>query len=161
MRRRLLNLRGERGTVLAFVALMVPVLLASFAVVVDVGNLFVHKRSLQNEVDAAALAGGGAWGSCFNGGGKTALYAEAAKYAGGVYNPQAGGALKGTLGVLFNSTTFPPDPPPDLAPDDTTPDPCTATSGRYVFDVKATEKDVPLILGGLVPATKPDLHATA
>ena len=161
MTRWLRNLRGDRGSVLIFVAVGVPALLAAFAVVVDVGNLFVHKRSLQNEVDAAALAGGGAWGSCFNGGGKTALYAEAAKYAGGVYNPQAGGALKGTLGVLFNSTTFPPDPPPDLAPDDTTPDPCTATSGRYVFDVKATEKDVPLILGGLVPATKPDLHATA
>jgi hypothetical protein len=161
MRRRVRNLRGERGSVLIFVAVMVPVLIAAFAIVVDVGNFFVHKRSLQNEVDAAALAGGSAWGYCFNGAGKTALYTEAAKYAGGLYNPQAGGSLKGTLGVLFNSTTYPPDPPPGLAPDDTTADPCTATSGRYVFDVKATEKDVPLVLGGLVPATKPDLHATA
>jgi hypothetical protein len=161
MQRWLRNLCGERGSVLVFVAVLVPVLLAAFAIVVDVGKCFVHKRSLQNEVDAAALAGGSAWGYCFNGGGNTALYAEAAKYAGGLYNPQAGGSLKGTLGVLFNSTTYPPDPPPGLPPDDTTPDPCTATDGRFVFDVKATEKDIPLILGGLVPATAPDLHATA
>jgi hypothetical protein len=161
MRSRAPNLRDERGSVLIFVAAMVPVLLATFAIVVDVGNFFVHKRSLQNEVDAAALAGGSAWGYCFNGAGTSALYNEAAKYAGGVYNPQAGASVKGTLGVLFNSKTYPPDPPPGLAPDDTTADPCIASSGRYVFDVKATEKDVPLILGGLVPATKPDLHATA
>jgi hypothetical protein len=161
MRRRLLNLRGERGSVLAFVAVMVPALLAAFAVVVDVGNFFVHKRSLQNEVDAAALAGGCAWGYCFNGAGRGALYAEAAKYAGGVYNLQAGGSLKGTLGVAFNSTTYPPDPPAGAGTDDTTPDPCVATGGRFVFDVKATEKDVPLLLQGLVPMTGPDLHATA
>jgi hypothetical protein len=161
MMRRLRNLRGERGSVLIFVAVMVPVLIAAFAIVVDVGNWFVHKRSLQNEVDAAALAGGSAWGYCFNGAGNTALYAEAAKYAGGVYNLQAGGSLKGTLGVLFNSTTYPPDPPSGLGPDDTSADPCTATGGRFIFDVKATEKDVPLLLQGLVPMTGPDLHATA
>jgi hypothetical protein len=161
MGRRPSNLRGDRGSVLIFVAVMVPVLLAAFAIVVDVGNWFVHKRSLQNEVDAAALAGGSAWGYCFNGGGNAAMYAEAAKYAGGLYNPQAGGSMKGTLSVLFNSTTYPPDAPPGLAPDDTTADPCSATNGRFIFDVKATEKDVPLLLRGLIPMTGPDIHATA
>jgi hypothetical protein len=147
--------------VLIFVAVMVPVLIAAFAIVVDVGNWFVHKRSLQNEVDAAALAGGSAWGNCFNNAGSGALFTEAAKYAGGLYNPQAGGSLKGTLNVAFNSTTYPPDPPPNAGPDDTTPDPCIPTNGKFMFDVKATEKDVPLLLRGLVPTTGPDLHATA
>jgi hypothetical protein len=34
-------------------------------------------------------------------------------------------------------------------------------NGRYIFDVKATEKDVKLFLGGLLPMIGPDLHATA
>ncbi len=35
------------------------------SVAVDVGNWFVHKRHLQTQVDAAALAGGGLLGLCF------------------------------------------------------------------------------------------------
>ena len=161
MRSPLRNVRDEHGSVLIFVAILVPVLIAAFAIVVDVGNFFVHKRALQNEVDAAALAGGGAWGYCFNGSGASALNAEAAKYAGGTYNLQTGGSVKGTLGVAFNSTTYPPDAPAGAAPDDTTPDPCTPTGGKFMFDVKATEKDLPLLLRGLVPMTGPDIHATA
>lgn len=155
------KLRNDRGSVLMFIGIGLPALIAVLAIVVDVGNWFVHHRSLQNEVDAAALAGGEAWGYCFNGAGTSALYAEASKYDGGLYNPQIGGSVKGTLGVFFNSTVYPPDPPPSAAPDDTPPDPCTADNLRYVFDVKATEKDVPLIFGGLIPMIGPDLHATA
>src|SRR5260221_7836940 len=121
MRRRIPNLRSERGSVLIFVAVMVPVLIAAFAIVVDVGNWFVHKRSLQNEVDAAALAGGSAWGYCFNGSGVGALNAEASKYAGGLYNAQIGGSVKGTLPVAFNSTTYPLSQPTGAGPDDTPP----------------------------------------
>jgi hypothetical protein len=161
MRRRLQFIRDDHGSVLIFVAVMVPVLIAAFAIVVDVGNWFVHKRSLQNEVDAAALAGGSAWGDCFNGAGTAALEAVAAKYAGGTYNLQVGGSVKGTLGVAYNSTTYPPNPPAGVGPDDTTPDPCVPTNGRFIFDVKATEKAVPLLLNGLVPTAGPDIHATA
>jgi hypothetical protein len=95
------------------------------------------------------------------------MQTEANKYgngAPGTYNPQIGGSLKGQLQALaFNSSSFPPTAPPGYGTDDTPPDPCTAdSSGRYIFDVKATENKVPLLLGGLLPSvTGPDLHATA
>ncbi|MDH5281136.1 MAG: Tad domain-containing protein, partial [Thermoleophilia bacterium] len=46
----------ENGQVVVFFALLIPVLFAIGAVVVDVGNWYVHKRHLQTQVDAAALA---------------------------------------------------------------------------------------------------------
>ena len=83
------------------------------------------------------------------------------------YNPQIGGPLKGTLGVAFNSKTFPLAQPPNAGADDTPPDPCAATTladgkQHYIFDVKATEQNVPLIFGGaFVGLNGPTLHATA
>ena len=173
-------LRREDGGALLFVAIGLPVLLAIFALVVDVGNWYVHKRSLQTEVDAAAFAGSQMWGACF----KTVVTSpawlpmkqEAQNYDGETgfahdYNrlagTQAAGGIHGTLGVAFNSTTFPPDPPPNATADDTPPDPCVLTTGadgkgHYIFDVKATERTVPLIFGGAFPGlTGPSIHATA
>lgn len=48
--------RDESGQTLAFVALALPVLLLVASLLVDVGGLFLEKRSLQNRADAAALA---------------------------------------------------------------------------------------------------------
>lgn len=169
---RLSALRREDGNVFVFVAVGLPVLLMVFAIVVDVGNWFVHNRALQNETDAAVLAGSQLWGSCFKSSspGPGPMYLEAGKYGGLTapdYNPQIGGSLKGQLGVFFNSKVFPPDPPPGVAPDDTPVDPCTPVTmadgeQHYLFDVKATEKDLPLIFGNAFPGvTGPDLHATA
>ena len=54
------RLDGERGGVLVMVALWLPgAACCSSTFVVDVGNWFVHKRHLQMQADAAALAGGG------------------------------------------------------------------------------------------------------
>src|SRR6266545_7790725 len=89
-------LRDERGSVLMFVVVGLPVLLAVFAIALDVGNWFVHHRALQNQVDAAALAGGGLFVNCFNGVGAGPMQAEAAKYAGGTYKLQVGGSIAGT-----------------------------------------------------------------
>jgi len=50
------RLRGEAGQVIVLFALALPALLGMLAVVADVGNLFVQKRSLQQAADAAALA---------------------------------------------------------------------------------------------------------
>ena len=47
---------GERGAVLVWFALLLPVLLAFAAFVVDVGQAFMLKRHLQASADAAALA---------------------------------------------------------------------------------------------------------
>ena len=49
--------RDERGQVVVLFALLIPMLLALGAVVLDVGNWYVHKRHLQTLVDAGALAG--------------------------------------------------------------------------------------------------------
>ena len=57
---------GERGAALVIVVVWLPVLLLVLMFVVDVGNWFVHKRHLQMQADAAALAGGAHFGDCFS-----------------------------------------------------------------------------------------------
>ena len=56
------RVRDDRGQVAVLFALLLPMLLALSAVVLDVGNWYVHAKNLQTKVDAAAFAGGGAWG---------------------------------------------------------------------------------------------------
>jgi putative Flp pilus-assembly TadE/G-like protein len=48
----------ERGQVVVLFALLIPVIFALGAVVMDVGNWYTLRRHLQTQVDAAALAGG-------------------------------------------------------------------------------------------------------
>ena len=48
---------GERGQVLIMMAMGMMVLLGIVALTIDVGFTYEHRRSLQNAVDAAALAG--------------------------------------------------------------------------------------------------------
>ncbi len=55
----------EDGGIVVFVALLMPVVLLFLALTVDIGNWWVHKRHLQLQVDAAALAGGALFGGCF------------------------------------------------------------------------------------------------
>jgi hypothetical protein len=55
----------ERGQVVVLFALMIPVVFAIGAVVIDIGNWYVHKRHLQTQVDAAVLASAPAFVSCF------------------------------------------------------------------------------------------------
>ncbi|RDI74040.1 putative Flp pilus-assembly TadE/G-like [Gaiella occulta] len=57
--------RDERGSVLVVVAVAVPTLMVIMAMAIDFGNWWVHKRQLQNRVDAAALAAGVAYGTLF------------------------------------------------------------------------------------------------
>src|SRR5207237_3035848 len=126
-------------------------LLLVFAIAVDVGNWFLHKRALQNQVDAAALAGGDLFGQCFRSdispaAGFNLMTAEAIKYDGkvGPYNPQIGGSRKGVLTVLYNSKIYqkagpPADDTPNVAP--------YACAQPYVFDVKGTDADIPPIFG--------------
>src|SRR3954447_14044396 len=48
--------RGERGATLVLFAIFLPVLVLMLSFVLDVGNWFMHKRHLQMQADAAALA---------------------------------------------------------------------------------------------------------
>ena len=47
----------QRGQTLAIVALMLVVLVGFLAIVIDVGNIYVQRRFMQNAADAGALAG--------------------------------------------------------------------------------------------------------
>lgn len=173
MRRLVPQFASDRGGVLLFVGLITPVLLTVFMLAVDVGDWFVRGRALQTQVDAAAFAGADKWGACFNGSGTgfAQMTAEANKYSGqGTLNPQVGGTLKGQLQPLyFNSQTFPSTAPSNFTADPASDlpksgDSCNTTPDgqRYVFDVKATENNEPLILGAFFPdLLKPSLHAAA
>jgi hypothetical protein len=79
------NRRGrERGQVIVLMALFIPVLFALGAIVIDIGNWYVHKRHLQTQVDAAVLAGGTEFAGCFLNPTGTAdvIKSQALRYAG-------------------------------------------------------------------------------
>jgi hypothetical protein len=153
-------LRDERGGILVLFGLLLPVVLLLGALSLDVGNWYVHKRHLQTQVDAAALAGGGVFGACFSNpsDGSSEIADEATKYHGGVnyydpdptsslYNEQWGGRPKDKVLVLYNSQVFVKGGP---GPDDTETGPDPVTGGAcetpsLMFDVKASEVDLPLI----------------
>jgi uncharacterized membrane protein len=99
---------GERGAVLVMVALWLPVLLVVMTFVVDVGNWFVHKRHLQMQADAGALAAAGEFRfPCAD----DPILQKAAEYSGDTYNAQIGGTPSASvhrLSTASPSTTSPP-----------------------------------------------------
>jgi uncharacterized membrane protein len=74
----------ERGQVVVFFALLLPVILGLGSVVVSVGNWYVHKKHLQTLVDAGAFAGGQEFTGCGQdpAGTNADIAAAALKYAG-------------------------------------------------------------------------------
>jgi hypothetical protein len=99
---------NERGAALVMVVVWLPVLLIFFMFVVDVGNWFVHKRHLQMQADAGALAGGGVFTiPCAD----DPILAETRRYAGdagvaGAYNLQIAPTNQANVHVLINSTKY-------------------------------------------------------
>ena len=152
----------EDGGIVVFAAMLMPVLLLFLALTVDVGNWFVHKRHLQLQADAAALAGGARFGECFTDpvSGNVAIQNEATRFGGAPgasYNDQVGGATKGTITLLYQSKTYAAG---SVGPDDTeTQGPCETPS--LMFDVKASEAGLPLIfkIPGLSSVTAINAHA--
>ena len=154
---------GERGAVIIILAFWLTSALALVTFVIDVGNWYEHQRHLQLQADSAALAGGGKFAACFNsGGGDAAMFNEATRYAGAVgtfngtgygttrFNPQIGGSNVGTVSVRYQSRTY---------ADGTNPNDGTEIEGPcetadLMFDVKATEQNLPLFFtgGSFVPA---------
>ena len=152
----------EEGSIIVMVALLLPVVLLFLSFTVDIGNWWVHKRHLQLQVDAAALAGGALFGGCFTdpAAGSVAMQDEATRFggaAGSSYNTQVGGANAGTVNLVYQSATYPngtvdPDPPQPQAPCETP---------GLMFDVKASEESLPLIfqIPGLSSITAINAHA--
>jgi hypothetical protein len=156
------ELAREDGGILVFVALAIPVVILFLALTVDIGNWWVHKRHLQLQVDAAALAGGALLGECFAdpAGANTTIQDEATRFSGGAgssYNGQVGGANQGAITVLYQSKTYAAG---SAAADDTdTQAPCD--TANLSFDVKATEAGLPLIFSvpGLSDVAAINAHA--
>lgn len=48
----------QKGQILVFTAVLLPLLIAACGFTVDFGNMYMHKSRLQNAADAAAIAGG-------------------------------------------------------------------------------------------------------
>ena len=111
----------QRGQVVVFFALLIPVIFAIGAIVIDLGNWYVHKRHLQTQVDAAVLAAASTFGSCFDDQtlnktvANTAIVTTAARYAGDTLRDTATVnrqlAEPGDVRVVFNADRYwdPPD----------------------------------------------------
>ena len=65
-RRATSSLIRESGQVVVFFALLLPVFFGLGAIVLDIGNWYVHKRHLQTQVDAAVLAAAPSFSGCFH-----------------------------------------------------------------------------------------------
>lgn len=140
---------NERGAVLVMFAIFAPVavLLAAFAL--DTGNWFVHKRHLQVQADAGALAAAREFQPCTN----KSIYGAAGQYGGAesvttpsgtqasvrpLYNAQVGGTKQLDIHEVINSKTYYKQPSPlDATAEEK--QPCEA----LMVDVKMTETNLP------------------
>jgi hypothetical protein len=147
----------ERGAALTIVAVAMLVLVLAVALVLDVANWKVHKRHLQLQADASALAAAGSFSlaNCSD----TLLASEAHKYGGpdaggalALYNEQVGGTSASKMHILINSTGYFGDAG---AGDNTDGTPC---SKKYI-DIKATETDLPWFMGFGGIVAKINAHA--
>jgi hypothetical protein len=141
-------LAEEHGGVLAIVAVSMPVLLVFAILVIDVGNWFVHKRHLQTQADAGALAGGDLFRGCYASdqtAANAAISSEARKYSGdaavvGRFNPQVGVRSGEGVVILLNSKTYHRGGP--SADDTLVGQPCATK----MIDVKISDEDLPWFL---------------
>jgi Putative Flp pilus-assembly TadE/G-like len=131
----------ERGSVIIFVVGFLPVALAIAAFVIDGANLFEHRRHLQMQADAGALAGAQEFQHCFidAAAANDAIEAAAMSYSGDDYNAQIGASdAQDRVEQRINAASWTEDSFTDGEPCDT----------GYV-DVKLTETDSP----GFFPLT--------
>jgi len=167
----------ENGQVVVIFALLIPVLFALGAIVLDVGNWYVHKRHLQTQVDAAVLASGTQFYQCFDDQATAALNirTEALKYAGDTLRDPASKNLQleepNDVRVALNSSAYwaPAnglDPTngygldwtADGDPSTVTPDSSLPCDAKFL-DAKATDEEV-RPLWGLIPLSpSPKSHA--
>ena len=135
------------GGVLVMVVLWLPVIILFATLVADVGNWFAHKRHLQMQADAGALAAGGSFTApCSD----TPIIDFARKYAGdptnaAPYNRQIAPTQQSNVHVLINSSSYFNEGGTDFSDGM----PCAAR----MVDVKITESSLPWFFGlHVVPA---------
>ncbi|HLG09703.1 MAG TPA: Tad domain-containing protein [Gaiellaceae bacterium] len=153
----------ERGQVTVLLALLLPMILALSAIVVDVGNWYVHKKRLQTLVDAGAFAGATKFVGCsFQFGdpvaANAAIKSVALAYSGDTIRDPATINLQvqepNDVRIVLNSAQYWTDgyPTDGVGLDDTLDqdgDPLTAGDpcSSKTLDVKATDDDAPLLFG--------------
>ena len=139
--------KRERGAVVVLAALLIFPLTLLLAFAIDTGHWWVHKRHLQTQADAGALAGGfGPWLPVCDEAAIEAAALEYASHLGGGFNPQYTNAAN--VRVVLNSG------------DGT---PCqTLAAGHGFLDVKVTEANLPNFFG-LIPgfSVVPAINARA
>jgi hypothetical protein len=137
----------QRGGVLVLVALALPVLILFLMFVVEVGHWFEHKRHLQLQADAGALAGGGGFRiPCSDLPVETLTRNYSGDPGSGLYNFQVPPTDPANVHVLINSGQFWNDGGTNYS--DGGP-PCAAR----MVDVKITEANLPFFFGlDVVPA---------
>jgi len=139
---------------MVIMALLIPVFFGLGAIVLDLGNWYVHKRHLQTQVDAAALASAPQFVGCHHVpvDANLAIAQQALKYAGDTARDPAANNLQlqepNDVRVVLNSSAYwnPGDPTDGSTHDNTLGTPCSTS----FLDVKATDEDAPL-LWGLLP----------
>jgi Flp pilus assembly protein TadG len=127
--------RDQRGSVLLFVIGFVPIAFAVAAFVIDVANGAEHRRHLQLQADAGALAAAQDFNGCFldENAANNSIEATALSYSGTDHNPQIGaGDPQSRVQQRVNATSYTTPSFSDGAPCDT----------GYV-DVKLTEAGSP------------------
>ena len=146
----------ETGAVTVIFALLLTLFMIIGSLVITVGSWYTHARQLQTKVDAAALAGGGAWSFPCNQDADTRIATTGRVFFGehtaadgsaiaGAYNQQIGSVEGDQLYVSMNQADWWDDTFPNV--DFTSPagSVCSAKS----LEVKATEDDSPLLWGWL------------
>jgi hypothetical protein len=139
LRDRLVN--DERGVALVWFALLLPGLILVASLVLDVANLWEHRRHLQMQADAAALAAAqGVMVPCDN----AAIEAMAHRFVGvggSEYNHHPNIPAERTNWLLNSRTYW--EQPEKVDPTVDTRPPCES----MMVDVKVTEKDMPWFFG--------------
>ena len=156
------NLKNEHGQTWTMFALLLPIILFIAILSVDVGNWWVHKKRLQTQVDAGALAAGPIFSECFREDDTIAnqrIAAEAVKYAGDFRRDAASLNRQvqepGDVYIALNGSRYWQQSDGDTAPitgygldytmdgDPTTTgiDPSDPCSAKFL-DVKATDDEV-------------------
>jgi len=139
---------GQRGQVVVLFALLIPMFLGLGAIVLSVGNWYVHQKRLQTLVDAGAFAGGTKFTRCtsdpaFNGPANSEIKLEALKYGGDTTRDIATQNLQvqepNDVHLVLNGDTYWSTNP--YPPDDTLGDPCSVK----FLDVKGTDDRLPLL----------------
>src|SRR6266850_1290221 len=150
MLRRATHLADQDGSVLVIVAVAMTSLVLIAAFVIDVANFYSHKRHLQVQADAAALAGAHnlTAAGCSN-----SLIDSGARAYGGSdspdgtlirqqpYNDQLGGTPATKVHILVNSTDYWNSTTLDTSNSDGTP------CAKGYVDIKATESNLPWFFG--------------